>query len=186
MSEVSWIGFSRTPHSDATFSGEINFDGRSFRGEPLGYGLQGHNCGYRHRNMWTWTHLLALNSDGSATTFEALEYDIGAGLMFRKALLWHEGVLYKFSKFSKVFRDPESLQWMFKCWDAPTGLKVEVAVDGGGESLHRLPYVKTNCSGTFEVSNNSLAAGALYLKRDGRDEEVIIANGGAVLEMVGG
>ena len=185
MSEVSWIGFSRTPHSDATFSGEINFDGRSFRGEPLGYGLQGHNCGYRHRNMWTWTHLLALNSDGSATTFEALEYDIGAGLMFRKALLWHEGVLYKFSKFSKVFRDPESLQWMFKCWDAPTGLKVEVAVDGGGESLHRLPYVKTNCSGTFEVSNNSLAAGALYLRRDGRDEEVIIANGGAVLEMVG-
>ena len=55
MSEVSWIGFSRTPHSDAVFSGEINFDGRIFRGETLGYGLQGHNCGYRHRNMWTWT-----------------------------------------------------------------------------------------------------------------------------------
>jgi hypothetical protein len=186
MSEVSWVGFSRTPHSDAVFSGEINFDGRSFKGDPLGYGLQGHNCGYRHRNMWTWTHLLAFNPDGSATTFEALEYDIGAGLMFRKALLWHEGVFYKFSKFSESLRDRDSLQWRFKCRNGRNGLSVEVAVDGGGASLHRLPYVKTNCSGTFEVSNNSLAAGTLYLKPYGGDEEVIRANGGAVLEMVGG
>jgi hypothetical protein len=65
-------------------------------------------------------------------------------------------------------------------------VRVEAAVDGGGGSLHRLPYVKTNCSGTFEVSNNSLASGRLYLRRDGREEEAIIANGGAVLEMVGG
>ena len=185
MSEVPWIGFSRTPHSDAIFSGEITLDGRSFRGEPLGYGLQGHNCGYRHRNMWTWTHLLALRSDGSMTTFEALEYDIGAGLMFRRALLWHRDVLYKFSRFSKVFRDPESLQWKFMCSDASSGLGVEVMVDGGGESLHRLPYVKTNCSGTFEVSNNSLAVGSLVVRREGGNEEEISADGGAVLEMVG-
>ena len=120
------------------------------------------------------------------TTFEALEYDIGAGFMFRKALLWHGGVLYRFTRFGKAFRDSESLQWRFECFDARTGVRVEVAVNGGGASLHRLPYVKTNCSGTFEVSNNSLASGRLYLRRDGREEEAIIANGGAVLEMVGG
>lgn len=36
LSSVGWIGFSRTPHSDALFSGQINLDRRSFRGEPLG------------------------------------------------------------------------------------------------------------------------------------------------------
>lgn len=184
MSDVGWIGFSRTPHSDAVFSGEINFDGRSFGGKELGYGLQGHNCGYRHRHMWTWTHLLARNANGPATTFEALEYDIGFGVMFRKALLWHEGVIYSFKRFSKILRDRESLQWMFTCSDPR--LRLEVAVDGGGDSLHRLPYIKTDCSGTFEVSNNSLAAGVLYISRNGLDGYPIRADGGAVLEMVGG
>ncbi len=55
LSSKGWIGFSRTPHSDAVFSGEIALNDRTFRGEPLGYGMQGHNCGYRHRNFWTWT-----------------------------------------------------------------------------------------------------------------------------------
>src|SRR5258708_10851507 len=45
LSSKGWIGFSRTPHSDAVFSGEIALNDRSFRGEPLGYGMQGHNCG---------------------------------------------------------------------------------------------------------------------------------------------
>ena len=57
LSSKGWIGFSRTPHSDGIFSGEITLDNQTFRGEPLGYGLQGHNCGYRHRKFWTWTHL---------------------------------------------------------------------------------------------------------------------------------
>ena len=30
LSSKGWIGFSRTPHSDATFSGQIEFDGRFF------------------------------------------------------------------------------------------------------------------------------------------------------------
>ncbi|HYL96789.1 MAG TPA: hypothetical protein VET69_13375, partial [Terriglobales bacterium] len=47
LSDKGWIGFSRSPHSDATFSGEITFDGQKFSSEPLGFGVQGHNCGYR-------------------------------------------------------------------------------------------------------------------------------------------
>src|ERR1700737_4514917 len=35
LSGKGWIGFSRTPHSDAVFSGEIALNDRSFRGEPL-------------------------------------------------------------------------------------------------------------------------------------------------------
>jgi len=49
MSNKGWIGFSRTPHSNARFSGEIVLDGQRVSGDPLGFGLQGHNCGYRHR-----------------------------------------------------------------------------------------------------------------------------------------
>ncbi|HKC70092.1 MAG TPA: hypothetical protein VKB60_00655, partial [Terriglobales bacterium] len=49
LSHKGWIGFSRTPHSDAVFSGKITLDGRTFQGDPLGFGVQGHNCGYRHR-----------------------------------------------------------------------------------------------------------------------------------------
>src|ERR1019366_4240992 len=40
LSHKGWIGFSRTPHSDALFSGHITLDGRSFQGEPLGFGVQ--------------------------------------------------------------------------------------------------------------------------------------------------
>ena len=185
MSDVTWIGFSRTPHSDAVFKGRIDFDGRGFAGDVLGYGLQGHNCGYRHRNLWTWTHLLALGPAGPATAFEALEYDIGGGMMFRKALLWHEGTLHTFKGFTSILRDPEALQWKFKCGDERKRLRLKVEVDGSGRSLHRLPYMKTDCSGTFEVSNNSLATGVLLLERAGGAEEVIQASGGAVLEMAG-
>jgi hypothetical protein len=130
--------------------------------------------------------LLALDTHGGPTTFEALEYEIGAGLMFRKALLWHEGTLYTFKRFSKVSRDREALMWMFTCYDRADRLRVEIAVDGGGDSLYRLPYMKTDCSGTFEVSNNSLAAGTIYISRNNRHQEPMKANGGATLEMVGG
>src|SRR5579864_6540512 len=63
LSSKGWIGFSRTPHSDALFSGKIALDGCTFVGDPLGYGVQGHNCGYRHRNFWAWTHVYFLRPD---------------------------------------------------------------------------------------------------------------------------
>ena len=56
LSNKGWIGFSRTPHSDALFSGTDHARWPDLRGRPLGFGVQGHNCGYRHRNFWTWTH----------------------------------------------------------------------------------------------------------------------------------
>src|SRR5574341_1165404 len=56
VTEVGWIGFSRTPNSDGVFYGEISLDGRQWSGDPLGFGLQGHNCGFRHRHLWNWAH----------------------------------------------------------------------------------------------------------------------------------
>jgi hypothetical protein len=185
MTEVSWIGFSRTPHSDAIFSGEITFDGHRFQGEPLGFGLQGHNCGFRHRHRWTWAHCLAFDPVGRISTFEALAYEIPFGLRFKKALLWHEGALLTFKKLEPLRREQDEMLWKFKASGSVDGSTLTAIIDGSGPSVHRLPYLKTDCSGTFEVANNSLARATLYLNRPGCPQEEISTDGGAVLEMVG-
>lgn len=185
MTEVGWIGFSRTPHTDATFSGTVTLDGHTFTGDPLGFGLQGHNCGFRHRHLWNWTHcLFADEPGGPMSTFEALEYEMPLGLRFRKALLWHRGTLYTFRRLRTIVRDRHHLQWAF------TGLHKDgsvltAVIDGSGPSIHRLPYLKTNCSSTFEVANNSLARATLYFRRPGQPVEQLTTDGGAVLEMAG-
>lgn len=189
MSDVGWIGFSRTPHSDAIFTGEISFNNQTFRSatldQPLGYGLQGHNCGFRHRNRWTWTHCFARDETGQPTTLEALEYEIGLGFSFRRALLWHQGQLYTLKKFTNQFRDRTGMHWQFEAADPRHDLHVTAEITGSGPSLHHLPYLKTDCSGSFEVSNNSLAQ-ARWTIRHHNQTYPFTANAGAVLEMVGG
>lgn len=183
MSSKGWIGFSRTPHSDAVFYGSINFDGHRFAGEPLGFGLQGHNCGYRHRNFWTWAHAYFLREGRTASTLEALTYEMPFGLVFRKAVLWHEGKEHVFRRLRETC-DRTSLQWKFRSV-ASDGLRLEAAFDGRGTGLHRMPYLKTDCSGTFEVANNSLASASAVIESvDGAATKLETA-AGAVLEMVG-
>ncbi len=188
LSNKGWIGFSRTPHSDALFAGEIVLDSRSFAGDALGFGLQGHNCGYRHRNFWTWTHAYFPRPDGRSTTLEALVYEMPFGLVFRKAVLWHEGEAHEFGNLQESKREPKELGWNFRCSSSShskNGLKLEATVDGTGPSIHRLPYLKTNCTGSFEVANNSLARAVLHLERQNRLVEVLETSSGAVLEMGG-
>ncbi len=184
LSSKGWIGFSRTPHSDAVFSGEIALNDRSVRGETLGYGMQGHNCGYRHRHFWTWTHIHFPSARGRGSTFEALAYEMPLGLVFRKAVLWHDGEKYPFRKFSESERDSRQLSWKLECRDA-RGARVEVSVWGRERFVHRLPYVKTDCSGRFEVANDSLAHARMVLQRPGRAAEELTTDSGAALEMVG-
>lgn len=183
LSNKGWIGFSRTPHSDARFSGKIVLDGRTFEGDPLGFGVQGHNCGYRHRSFWRWTHAYFSGVDRQPSTFEALVYDMPLGLVFRKAVLWHEGRLHVFRNLRES-TDQERFTWNFSC-ARRDHMQMAVSVDGTGASIHRLPYMKTNCSGAFQVTNNSFSKAMLHLKwADGRVEE-LQNNSGAVLEMVG-
>jgi hypothetical protein len=181
LSNKGWIGFSRTPHSDAVFSGEVRLDDRIFSGNPLGFGLQGHNCGFRHRHRWTWTHAYFV-APGSPSTFEALTYEMPFGLTFRKAVLWHEGHAYQFRTLNDEQRDRKQLLWRF-CVQGENELCAEV--DGRGTSVHRLPYLKTDCSGTFEVTNNSLARAQVTLQRAGAAPVRLSTETGAVLEMVG-
>jgi hypothetical protein len=183
LSTKGWIGFSRTPHSDARFSGQVTLDGRSFTGDPLGFGLQGHNCGYRHRNFWTWAHAYFPRSGRSATTLEALVYEMPFGLVFRKAVLWHDGQEHIFRHLNEAGRDSNKMQWNFYSVGRD-GMGMDVAIDGGGPTLHHLPYVKTDCSGNFEVANNSLASASILLERGGASER-LEAPFGSVLEMVG-
>lgn len=183
LSHKGWIGFSQTPHSDAIFDGEITLDGHTLTGSPLGYGLQGHNCGYRHRSFWTWTHAFFPGPAGPPSTFEALEYEMPFGLRFRKAVLWHRGAEYVFRNFADAKRDSLSLQWTFQ--SSANSAELKVAIDGSGAGLHLVPYLKTDCSGTFEVRNNSLANAKLEFRQQGDSPKILETNGGAVLEMVG-
>ena len=184
LSNKGWIGFSRTPHSDALFSGRITLDDRSVEGNPLGFGVQGHNCGYRHRNFWTWIHAHFPRSNTRASTLEALVYEMPFGLVFRKAVLWHDGKEHEFRNLQEISRDPDEFRWNFRC-STKDGFRLEAAIDGAGPSIHRLPYLKTDCAGSFEVTNNSLARAVLRLERPGRAVETLETNTGAVLEMVG-
>ncbi|HET9409569.1 MAG TPA: hypothetical protein VFO39_20175 [Candidatus Sulfotelmatobacter sp.] len=184
LSDKGWIGFSRSPHSDAVFSGQITLDGRTFRGDPLGFGVQGHNCGYRHRGFWTWAHAYFPHAGAPASTLEALVYDMPFGLVFRKAVLWHEGKKHVFRKLQEKYGTGQDFRWEF---DSSTkdGLQLRAAFDGTGMSIHRLPYLKTDCSGSFDVTNNSLAKASVWLESRGKAPEVMETASGAVLESVG-
>jgi hypothetical protein len=184
LSAKGWIGFSRTPHSDARFSGHITLDGRRFEASPLGFGVQGHNCGYRHRNFWTWTHVSFVRAGAAPSTLEALVYEMPFGLVFRKAVLWHQETQYVLRNLQNIRRDREPFSWNFRC-STGGGLSADVVVEGAGSSVHRLPYLKTNCSGSFEVMNNSLSKATLRLERRGVPPEVLETSTGAVLEMAG-
>lgn len=184
LSGKGWIGFSRTPHSDAVFSGEITLDGRAFRGEPLAYGMQGHNCGYRHRKFWTWAHLQFPRANATPSTFEALVYEMPLGLVFRRAVLWHGGQKYDFRQMSQLLRDSHGLVWSLNCPNSKFPL-VHVEARGREGLIHRLPYLKTDCSGQFEVANDSLAVARIMLRLPGIPPEELTTDTGAVLEMAG-
>jgi hypothetical protein len=181
LSDKGWIGFSRSPHSDATFGGEINFDGKQFSGEPLGFGVQGHNCGYRHRSYWRWMHAYFPQA-GTATTLEALVYDLPLGLTFRNAVLWHKGRLTRFRKLieREIHCQDNLLKWAFAAAGKDSS-PIELAIEGTSPELHRLSYFKTDGSGTFAVSNASLANAILKLS----DKHRLEVQGGAALEMGG-
>jgi hypothetical protein len=184
LSHKGWIGFSRTPHSDAIFSGRITLDGRQFQGDPLGFGVQGHNCGYRHRNFWKWTHAYFERPGASPSTLEALVYEMPLGLVFRKCVLWHEGREYVLRNLQETDREPGALVWNFRC-SGKDGIHLEVAIDGRGPGSHRLPYLKTDCSGSFDVVNNSLASAVVKVRRPGAQIEELQTQQGAVLEFAG-
>lgn len=184
LSSKGWIGFSRTPHSDAILSGEITLDHQSFRGEPLAYGMQGHNCGFRHRKFWTWAHTHFPHPNAASSAFEALIYEMPLGLLFRRAVLWHDGRRYIFHKVREQERNPRQLIWNLRCEDQK-GAAVDLDIRGREAFIHRLPYFKTDCSGQFEVANDSLAAAHITLRLPGRAAEELVTDTGAVLEMAG-
>jgi hypothetical protein len=184
MSTKGWIGFTRTPHSDAAFSGRVSLDGKPFEGDPLGFGVQGHNCGYRHRNFWTWAHAYFPRPAAPPTTLEALVYELPFGFIFRKAVLWHQGEPYVFRDLLDIAENPQHFRWSFQC-SIKNGLRLHATFDGTGETLHTLRYLRTNCSGSFPVANNSLASARLRLEAPHVPEEILETDFGAVLEKGG-
>jgi len=182
LSDKGWIGFSRTAHSDGIFSGRIVLDGRVFEGDPLGFGIQGHNCGYRHRSHWTWAHAF-FPREKNPSTLESLIYDMPLGLTFWKAVLWHDNHEYVFQRCRKSSFDRQQFRWQFQCERGDASLSA--VIDGSGPNVHRIAYQKTDGSGTFDVLNNSLARATVHLDRPGLRVDDLETLTGAVLESAG-
>jgi hypothetical protein len=181
LSDKGWIGFSRSPHSDATYSGEIIFDDKKFSGEPLGFGVQGHNCGYRQRTYWRWMHAY-FPQPGAASTLEALVYDLPLGLVFRNAIWWHAGNASRVRhiKELEIVRSAAQFRWKFSGL-LDNGSSIEALLEAATPGIHELRYAKTDGSGTFPVSNASLARALVKLGSG----ETLETQAGAVLEMGG-
>ena len=79
-------------------------------------------------------------------------------------------------------RDPSRLQWKFTALDVQ-GLRVEAGIEAHAPGIHVLPYLKTDCSGTFPVSNASLANAIVRFGKN--KSEILETIGGAVLELGG-
>lgn len=184
LSEKGWIGFSKSPHSNALFSGEIIFDGKQFSGDPLGFGVQGHNCGYRHRTYWRWMHAYFMDARGSASTLEALSYDMPFGMVFRNTVWWHNGksTVLRGIEEKEIVNAPHTLKWSI-AGTTPDGWPVEATVQGIAPEVHHLRYTKTDCSGTFPVANASLARAQVRFGKAA--SETLETATGAVLEMGG-
>ena len=182
LSDKGWIGFCRSPHSDAVYSGEIVMDGRKFAGIPLGFGVQGHNCGYRHRSYWRWMHAYFRQPGGAASTLEALVYDLPFGMVFRHAVLWHKGKANHLRRVKEreIVRDAQRLKWPFVA-ETRDGIRIEAYAEGLAPGIHRLAYTRTDGESTFPVANASLAGATLRIS----ENEVLETDGGAVLEMGG-
>ena len=182
LSDKGWIGFSRSPHSDAVFSGDIVVDGRKIAGEPLGYGVQGHNCGYRHRTYWRWMHAYFRQPGGTASTLEALVYNLPFGMVFRNAVLWHRGKASRLRRVEEreVVREAARLKWRIAGVTAE-GTRVESVVEGCAPGIQVMAYAKTHGKGTIPVSHASLAHTTLRIGA----EEMLETDGSAVLEMGG-
>jgi hypothetical protein len=89
-----------------------------------------------------------------------------------------------FRKLQESASAPGALEWNYRC-SGKDGLQLEVAISGRGPGLHRLPYLKTDCSGSFDVLNNSLASATIRLQRPGGQLEELRTPHGAVLEFAG-
>src|SRR5260370_39758165 len=94
-------------------------------------------------------------------------------MMFRKAVLWHDGEKYTFRKFSESERDSRQLRWKLEC-SGVRGARVEARVSGRGRCVHWLPYVETDCSGRLAVANDSLPLARRVLRLPGQAAEALI------------
>jgi hypothetical protein len=170
-------------HSAAVFSGSLSLDGDRVAADPLGFGVQGHNCGYRHRGYWRWAHAYFGGSGGRTSTLEALVYDMPLGLVFRKAVLWHGGRAHVFRHLKEAAEKGSGLQWTFEGNGEELRLAASFGMGEGG--VHRAWYVRTDCSGSFPVLNNSLARATVRLRNKSGAVETLETFTGAVLEMGG-
>ena len=119
LSNKGWIGFSRTPHSDAAFSGQITLRWpelcrRSFRVRSA-----------RPQLRIPASQLLDLDPRVFSSDRPARQH-VGSAwstrcrsdLVFRKAVLWHDGKQYVFRNLRETVAIERTCSGIFSCADA--------------------------------------------------------------------
>ncbi len=91
LSNKGWIGFSRTSHSDAVFSGEIASTVGPSAASLWAWAFRGTTAASGTETSGRGRTRIFMNADGSLSSLEALVYEMPLGLVFRKAVLWHGG-----------------------------------------------------------------------------------------------
>ena len=89
-----------------------------------------------------------------------------------------------FRELQESVRSRRDGKWVFEAADAE-GTRIEVEAGGESAGIHRIEYVKTDCSGTFEVANNSLTRARIRVWEAGGQAWELQTEGGAVVEMAG-
>jgi len=84
LSNKGWIGFSRTPHSDAVFSGEITARRPPLRQRRSRLRSAGTQLRIPASQLLDWAHAYFLAADRDATTLEALVYEMPSDWSFAK------------------------------------------------------------------------------------------------------
>jgi hypothetical protein len=115
---------------------------------------------------------------------EALVYEMPLGLTFRKVVIWHEGRKHVFRDLRGLPQNPSELVWRF-CFPNHKFPAGKVEISGRKGLIHRLPYCRTDGSGQFEVSNDSLATARMTLYTPNCAPMELSTDTGAVVETAG-
>ena len=128
------------------FQGRSRWMAAAFKAILWGLGCKGITAATGIESSGVGHTRIFLVPDGPPSTFEVLVYEMPFGLVFRKAVLWHNAEQRVFRNLTEIKRDQETLRWDFRCF-MRDGFELEIALDGSGASTASFALRKNRLSG---------------------------------------
>ncbi|MFO0571487.1 MAG: hypothetical protein U0263_38005 [Polyangiaceae bacterium] len=155
-----------TPYPDTRFSGSYRVNGREVRVERWS-GMQGHNWGKRHTELYAWGHVSQWN-DARDLVLEGATGRIKLGPILAPPLtlvcVWHEGRRYRFNDVKTLLKNRGAItlrSWRFEAENPDARVYGELAADTS--EMVGLHYENPNGEMTYCL-NSKIAWGLLVLE----------------------